>query len=152
MPEVDVCQVYWPSSGFPNIEGICQYLITGVAVRFGCRAFTFWVTGNAVCGREMLSSVMHQSYEAKLMSTPYYTDFVAWAEETAKLLRQRRFDEVDLDALVEEVEGWAKRDRKAMRSQFNALPVWTDQHSMTSRPRVPPASSRRCASPARSGG
>jgi hypothetical protein len=64
---------------------------------------------------------MYPLYEAKLMSTPYHTDFVAWADETAELLRQRRFAEIDLDALVEEVEGLAKRDRKAMRSQLQRL-------------------------------
>ncbi len=57
------------------------------------------------------------------MSTPYHTDFVAWADETAKLLQQRRFEEIDLDALVEEVEGLAKRDRKAMRGQLQRLLV-----------------------------
>jgi hypothetical protein len=55
------------------------------------------------------------------MSTLYHTDFVAWADETAKLLRQRRFEEIDLEALVEEVEGLAKRDRKAMRSLLQRL-------------------------------
>ncbi len=55
------------------------------------------------------------------MSMQYHTDFVAWADETAKLLRQRRFEEIDLDALVEEIEGLAKRDRKAMRSQLQRL-------------------------------
>jgi hypothetical protein len=55
------------------------------------------------------------------MSTLYHTDFVAWADETAKLLRQRRFADIDLEALVEEVEGLAKRDRKAMRSQLQRL-------------------------------
>ncbi len=55
------------------------------------------------------------------MSTHYHTDFVAWADETAKLLQQRRLEEIDLDALVEEVEGLAKRDRKAMRSQLQRL-------------------------------
>ena len=64
-----------------------------------------------------------RSYEAKLMSMQYHTDFIAWADETAKLLRQRRFEEIDLDALVEEVEGLAKRDRKAMRSQLQRLLV-----------------------------
>jgi glucosamine 6-phosphate synthetase-like amidotransferase/phosphosugar isomerase protein len=38
------------------------------------------------------------------MSKQYHTDFVAWADETAKLLRQRRLEEIELDALVE--EGW----------------------------------------------
>jgi len=55
------------------------------------------------------------------MRTLYQTDFVAWADETAKLLRQHRFEEIDLDALVEEVEGLAKQDRKAMRSQLQRL-------------------------------
>ena len=55
------------------------------------------------------------------MRTLYQTDFVAWADETAKLLRQHRFAEIDLNALVEEVEGLAKRDRKAMRSQLQRL-------------------------------
>jgi len=55
------------------------------------------------------------------MGSLYQIDFVAWADETAKLLRQHRFEEVDLDALVEEVEGLAKRDHKAMRSQLQRL-------------------------------
>jgi hypothetical protein len=55
------------------------------------------------------------------MRSQYHTDFVAWADETAKLLRQPRFEAIDLDALVEEVEGLAKRDRKAMRSQLQRL-------------------------------
>ena len=54
------------------------------------------------------------------MRTLYQTDFVA-ADETAWLLRQHRFAEIDLDALVEEVERLAKRDRKAMRSQLQRL-------------------------------
>jgi Domain of unknown function DUF29 len=57
------------------------------------------------------------------MSTHYHTDFVAWADETAKLLRQRRFDEIDPDALVEEVEGLAKWDRQALRRQLQRLLV-----------------------------
>jgi len=35
----------------------------------------------------------------------YHADGAAWAEETARLLRERRFEEIDFDALVEEVEG-----------------------------------------------
>lgn len=86
----------------------------------GC---TFEMTGKAIYGRESLLSVEQQAYEATRMRTPYHTDFVAWAEETAQLLRQRRFDELDLEALVEEVEGLAKRDRKALRSQLQPLLV-----------------------------
>ena len=55
------------------------------------------------------------------MSTPYETDYTAWAENTAALLRQRRFEEIDLDALIEEVDGLAKSDPKAVRSQLRRL-------------------------------
>lgn len=37
------------------------------------------------------------------MST-YETDFYRWTQETAELLKQRRFIEVDLQALIDEVE------------------------------------------------
>lgn len=55
------------------------------------------------------------------MSTSYKTDYTAWAESTAALLRQRRFEEIDLDALIEEVDGLAKSDPKAIRSQLRRL-------------------------------
>lgn len=42
------------------------------------------------------------------MSTLYKTDYTAWAESTAELLHQRRFEEIDLDALIEEVDGLAR--------------------------------------------
>ncbi|BAW79693.1 hypothetical conserved protein [Candidatus Nitrosoglobus terrae] len=37
------------------------------------------------------------------MST-YETDFYGWTQETAELLKQGRFSEVDMEALIEEVE------------------------------------------------
>lgn len=55
------------------------------------------------------------------MSTPYETDYTAWAESTAALLRQRRFEEIDLDALIEEMDGLARSDPKAIRSQLRRL-------------------------------
>ncbi len=50
--------------------------------------------------------------------TLYDIDFVEWTEETAKLLRAHRFDEVDLEHLVEEVEDLGKSQRRAVRSQL----------------------------------
>jgi hypothetical protein len=44
--------------------------------------------------------------------TPYDTDFVAWADEQAALLRQRRFESLDLDNLTLEVEALAHRYRE----------------------------------------
>jgi hypothetical protein len=42
--------------------------------------------------------------------TLYETDFVEWADHTAELLRQGKFNEVDLEHLIEEVEGLAGSD------------------------------------------
>jgi hypothetical protein len=50
--------------------------------------------------------------------TLYETDFVEWADHTAELLRQGKFAEVDLEHLIEEVEGLAGNDRRAVRSQL----------------------------------
>ena len=49
----------------------------------------------------------------------YHQDFFAWSEETARLLRERRFDDLDLVALVEEVESmggsqWRELDSRLM--------------------------------------
>ncbi len=50
--------------------------------------------------------------------TLYETDFVEWADHTAELLREGKFGEVDLEHLVEEVEGLSGRDRNAVYSQL----------------------------------
>lgn len=54
-------------------------------------------------------------------ATLYETDFVAWADETAKLLREKEFSKLDLHALIEEVESLARVDRKAIRTQLERL-------------------------------
>jgi hypothetical protein len=51
----------------------------------------------------------------------YATDFHLWAKETAQLLRERRFEDIDLEALIEEVEGLARADEHAMESQMERL-------------------------------
>ncbi len=55
------------------------------------------------------------------MSSLYETDFTAWAEETAKLLHEGRFAEIDMPALIEEIDGLARSDRKAIYSQLKRL-------------------------------
>ena len=50
------------------------------------------------------------------MTRLYDTDFSAWADKTAQLLAKRRFEEVDLDALIEEVEGLGISQRREYRS------------------------------------
>ena len=42
---------------------------------------------------------------------PYERDFYQWTAETAALLRDRRFEEVDLDAVIEEIESLGRREK-----------------------------------------
>jgi hypothetical protein len=51
----------------------------------------------------------------------YDTDFVAWADEQATLLRERRFELLDLDNLIEEVEDLAGKHRDALSSDMKRL-------------------------------
>jgi Domain of unknown function DUF29 len=55
------------------------------------------------------------------MASLYDTDFTAWAEQTARLLREARFADIDMPALIEEIDGLARSDRKAIYSQLKRL-------------------------------
>jgi hypothetical protein len=54
------------------------------------------------------------------MST-YESDFYRWTQETAELLKQRRFSEIDLAALVEEVEDMGKSQQSALLNRLAVL-------------------------------
>ncbi|MDM8567938.1 DUF29 domain-containing protein [Thiotrichales bacterium HSG1] len=59
-----------------------------------------------------------------LDSTPakgYETDLDAWFMANAELLRQRRFTEIDIDNIVDELESMAKRDRRELLSRLKVL-------------------------------
>ena len=47
--------------------------------------------------------------------------FVQWIDQAAQLLRQGRFDELDIENLIEEVEDLAKRDRRALCSNLEIV-------------------------------
>jgi hypothetical protein len=51
----------------------------------------------------------------------YERDFHLWLEQQAALLREGRFDELDLANLIEEIEAMARRDRKAIKSNLVVL-------------------------------
>jgi Domain of unknown function DUF29 len=51
----------------------------------------------------------------------YEDDFPLWAEHQATLLRARRFDELDLDNLIEEVEDLSRRERKSVESYVETI-------------------------------
>jgi hypothetical protein len=63
---------------------------------------------------------------AKTISRPadaslYEEDFPLWAERQGALLRARRFDELDLDNLIEEVEALARNDRREVESRAELI-------------------------------
>ena len=64
----------------------------------------------------------------------YETDDHLWLLETIKLLKQSRFDELDLENLIEELESLAKRDKHQVKSLLEQvirhlllLQFWTEE-------------------------
>jgi hypothetical protein len=51
----------------------------------------------------------------------YEKDFALWAERQAALLRARRFDELDLQNLIEEVEDLSRRERDMVESYIETI-------------------------------
>ena len=51
----------------------------------------------------------------------YETDFVVWAESMAELLRMKRFDELDLDNLIDQVQDLSRRERSALCSNLEVI-------------------------------
>jgi hypothetical protein len=51
----------------------------------------------------------------------YETDFYAWTQQQAQLLRERRWADLDLESLVEEVESLGRRDKREIRSRLKIL-------------------------------
>jgi hypothetical protein len=64
---------------------------------------------------------------AKVLAPPpatkplYEEDFPLWAERQAALLRGGRFDELDLDNLIEEVEDLSRRERESVESLVETI-------------------------------
>jgi hypothetical protein len=53
--------------------------------------------------------------------TDYEDDFEQWCFEQAELLRQKRFAELDLSNLIEEIEAMGKEQRRALKSSYRLL-------------------------------
>ena len=51
----------------------------------------------------------------------YEQDFYVWTEVQAELLRQRRFETLDLENLIEEVEGLGDAKKSAMLSAASVI-------------------------------
>lgn len=57
------------------------------------------------------------------MSTTYDKDLTIWAKDTAQLLRERCWDAIDWEHLIEEVEDLGKSERSAIGSQMERIMV-----------------------------
>ncbi|MGF1590205.1 MAG: DUF29 domain-containing protein [Pleurocapsa sp.] len=55
------------------------------------------------------------------MSEKYLADFSSWIDQTAHLLRERRWHEIDVPHLIEEVEDLGKSERRGIASQLTRL-------------------------------
>jgi Domain of unknown function DUF29 len=58
--------------------------------------------------------------ETKMQSL-YETDFYAWTQEQAKLLRVKQWSELDLPNLIEEIESLGKQQRAELRNRLKVL-------------------------------
>ncbi|MBK1700589.1 DUF29 domain-containing protein [Thiococcus pfennigii] len=52
---------------------------------------------------------------------PYEDDVVAWADQQARFLRERRFDELDIEHLAEEIEDVGKSEQRELASRMSLL-------------------------------
>lgn len=59
--------------------------------------------------------------KSQLARIGYDTDFYEWCLETAALIRDQRFDEVDLEHVAEEIEDMGKRDKREVESRLAVL-------------------------------
>jgi hypothetical protein len=64
---------------------------------------------------------MAKTLEAPSRPDLYERDYYSWALEQAALLRARRFGELDLENLAEEVEDLARREAKELQSRCETL-------------------------------
>ncbi|MCP2727616.1 DUF29 domain-containing protein [Limnofasciculus baicalensis] len=51
----------------------------------------------------------------------YDTDFVAWTKQTVQQIRTKQFEQVDWEAVIEEIESLGKSDRRELKSRLEVL-------------------------------
>lgn len=64
---------------------------------------------------------MPEAADALARNALYEMDFYQWTREQAQLLRERRFEDLDLDNLIDEVEGVGASDRREIESRVEGL-------------------------------
>lgn len=51
----------------------------------------------------------------------YDKDFYAWAAENASLLRRKKFDEIDIGNIAEEIESMGRSEKRSLISHLRVL-------------------------------
>jgi hypothetical protein len=64
---------------------------------------------------------MSDQAEAARRNDLYVTDFFEWTQEQARLLRERRFEDLDLENLIDEVESVGGSDKREIESRLVVL-------------------------------
>lgn len=59
--------------------------------------------------------------EEPIVNAAYTADFSLWIQQTAQLLRERCWHEIDLEHLIEEIEDLGKSERRGIASQLTRL-------------------------------
>jgi hypothetical protein len=62
-----------------------------------------------------------QDRPEKKAETLYDTDFYVWCHEQARLVRERRFAELDIENVAEELESMGRSDKHQIRSRLEVL-------------------------------
>ena len=55
------------------------------------------------------------------MTNLYETDFVEWSDRTAQLLKEHRFEELELEPLIDEVESLGRSQRSQLKNRYTIL-------------------------------
>ncbi|MBC5799123.1 MAG: DUF29 domain-containing protein [Candidatus Eremiobacteraeota bacterium] len=66
---------------------------------------------------------MEQRRSSKSPSTLYDADFALWVKSQTDALRDRRWQDVDVEHLIEEIDDLASRDRRELASRISTLMV-----------------------------
>lgn len=78
----------------------------------------------------------------------YDRDFYLWIETTAKLLRDKKFEEIDLENLIEEIDAMGRSEKRELRNRLTVLLMhllkWEYQPSMRSNSWKATIAEQRC--------
>ena len=73
------------------------------------------------------------SRRAWIFSEDYDIDFAEWVAGQVEILREGRLGELDVEAIMEELTGLARSDRRALRSHLRVLLLQPAQVALSTR-------------------